>query len=62
MTRLRHATERAELRADADIDAIATALMGTLLLRVLTYTTGDAPGTRFDGLLDTLLTGVSGTR
>jgi AcrR family transcriptional regulator len=62
MTRLRHAAERAELRADADLDAIATALIGTLLLRVLTYTTSDEPGTRFDGLLDTLLTGVSDTR
>ncbi|HEX5257090.1 MAG TPA: TetR/AcrR family transcriptional regulator [Mycobacterium sp.] len=61
MTRLRHATERAELRGDADLDAIATALIGTLLLQVLNYTTGDKRGTRFDGLLDAILTGVSGT-
>jgi hypothetical protein len=61
MTRLRRATERAELRVDADLDAIATALIGTLLLEVLTYTTGDERVTRFDGLLDAILTGVSGT-
>ena len=60
MTRLRHATEGAELRVDADLDAIATALIGTLLLQVLTYTTSDER-TRFDGLLDAILTGVSGT-
>jgi AcrR family transcriptional regulator len=61
MTRLRHATESAELRVDADLDAIATALIGTLLLEVLTHTTSDERGTRFDGLLDAILTGVSGT-
>lgn len=61
MTRLRHATERAEVRGDADLDAIATALIGTLLLQVLSYTTADERGTRFDGLLDAILTGVSGT-
>jgi AcrR family transcriptional regulator len=60
MTRLRHATEGAELRVDADLDAIATALIGTLLLQVLTYTTSHER-TRFDGLLDAILTGVSGT-
>jgi hypothetical protein len=61
MTRLRHAAEKGELRPGADLDAIATALIGTLLLEVLTYTTGDERGTRFDGLLDAILTGVSGT-
>jgi hypothetical protein len=59
VTRLRHATERAELRVDADLDAIATALIGTLLLEVLTSPSGDERGTRFDGLLDAILTGVS---
>lgn len=39
MTRLCHATEKGELRADADIDARAKALIGTLLLEVLTRVT-----------------------
>jgi hypothetical protein len=60
MTRLRHATEKAELRVDADLDAIATALIGTLLLEVLTHTARNERKTRFDGLLDAILTGVSG--
>ena len=60
MTRLRHATEKAELRADADLDAIATALIGTLLLEVLTGTaTSVAHATRYDGLLEAIFTGVS---
>lgn len=58
MTRLHRATEQGELRADADLDAIANALIGTLLLEVLTSKAiGDA--TRFDGLLDAILKGAS---
>jgi Tetracyclin repressor-like, C-terminal domain len=61
MTRLCHATEKGELRADADIDAIAKALIGTLLLEVLTRNAiGNERGTRFDGLLDAILKGASG--
>jgi AcrR family transcriptional regulator len=60
MTRLRHAAERAELRADADFDAIAKTLIGALLLDVLTRTaTSGAHATRYDGLLEAIFTGVS---
>ena len=60
MTRLRRAAEQGEFRHDADLPAVATALIGTLLLQVLTHTaTSDEPGARFDGLLDALLKGVS---
>jgi AcrR family transcriptional regulator len=55
-TRLRHAVEDGELRAGADIDAVAHALVGTLLFHVLTRM-GDNAG--FDGLVDALLDGVS---
>ncbi|CAN5706521.1 TetR/AcrR family transcriptional regulator [soil metagenome] len=62
MTRLRGATESGELRADADLDAIANALIGTLLLEVLTSRAiGSEVRTRFDGLLEAILTGVAGT-
>jgi AcrR family transcriptional regulator len=60
MTRLRHAAETGELRTDADFDAISKALIGILLLEVLTHTDGEGR-TRFDGLLDAMLRGVSGT-
>ncbi len=58
MTRLQSATEQGELRADADLDAVANALIGTLLLEVLTgKAIGDAM--RFDGLLNAILKGAS---
>jgi len=61
MTRLHHATQQGELRADADHDAIANALIGTLLLKLLSSTApGDGRATRFDGLLDAILQGASG--
>ncbi|HET6737056.1 TetR/AcrR family transcriptional regulator [Mycobacterium sp.] len=61
MTRLRHAAEKGELRRDADLDAIAKALIGTLLLEVLTRTaTSGALATRYDGLLDVILRGAAG--
>jgi hypothetical protein len=42
-------------------DAVANALIGTLLLEVLTRKAiGYECGTRFDGLLDVILKGVSG--
>jgi AcrR family transcriptional regulator len=60
ITRLRRAAEAGMLQADADFDALANALIGTLLLQVLTGTTpGDDPDKHFDGLLDALLRGVS---
>jgi hypothetical protein len=59
MTRLREATETGELRGDADLNAVANALIGTLLLQVLTGTvSGDAPEKQFDGLLSALLSGL----
>jgi AcrR family transcriptional regulator len=59
-TRLRRAAEAGMLQADADFDALANALIGTLLLQVLTGTTpGGDPAKDFDGLLDALLRGVS---
>ncbi len=60
VTRLRRAAEKGELRAEADLDAIAKALIGTLLLEVLTRTaTSAARATRYDGLLDAILQGAS---
>ncbi len=61
MTRLRDGAASGELRADADLDAVANALIGTLLLEVLTQPSVDEQGTRFDGLLDAILQGTSGT-
>jgi AcrR family transcriptional regulator len=57
-TRLRHAVEGGELRAGADIDAVANALVGTMLLHALTHP-GSGAGARFDGLVDALLNGIS---
>jgi AcrR family transcriptional regulator len=57
-TRLRHAVEGRELRADADIDAVANALVGTMLFHALTHP-GSGAGARFDGLVDALLNGIS---
>ncbi|OBA64767.1 TetR family transcriptional regulator [Mycobacterium sp. 1100029.7] len=54
-TRLRTAVEAGELRADADIDAVATALVGTMLFHALTQVSH-----RFDGLVGALLDGVAG--
>ncbi len=59
-TRLRHAAQKGELRPEADLDAIAKALIGTLLLEVLTRTATSATrATRYDGLLDAILQGAS---
>jgi tetracycline repressor-like protein len=57
--RLRRAVEGGQLLADADLDAIADALIGILLLRVLNGTPpSDQPATEFDGLLDAILNGA----
>ena len=62
MTRLRHAADKGELRVDTDLNAIANALIGTLLLEVLNRTTtGDVSRTRYNGLLNAVLQGVSDT-
>jgi AcrR family transcriptional regulator len=59
-TRLRNAIEAGELRADADIEAVATAIVGTMLLHGLTPLGSGASGQfrQFEGLLDALLRGV----
>ncbi len=54
-TRLRNAVDAGELRADADVEAVAAAIVGTMLLHALTQLDS---GT-FDGLLDALVRGVS---
>lgn len=58
-TRLRQAVEAGQLRADADLDAVAGALIGTLLLQALAQPGAKAP---FDGLLDALLSGITGAK
>ncbi|MCV7411102.1 TetR family transcriptional regulator [Mycobacterium florentinum] len=55
-TRLRRAVDDGELRAGADVDAVAHALVGALLFHALT--SGSA-GPGFDGLVDALLDGVA---
>jgi len=66
MTRLRRGVKDEELSADADLDAIAQALIGTMLFRALTHRgVGDfvAQGSRqFDGLLDAILHGAAKTK
>lgn len=60
VARLRQAVAAGHLHADADLDAIANALIGTLLLQTLTRTApsgGTANG--FEGLVDAILDGVS---
>jgi AcrR family transcriptional regulator len=60
MKRLRQAVEDGQVCADADLDAVADALIGTLLLRVLAQPgVGEDPKARFDGLLDVMLKGVA---
>jgi AcrR family transcriptional regulator len=56
-TRLHNAVEAGELRADTDIEAVATAIVGTMLFHALTQLSSDA-ARQFDGLLDALLQGI----
>jgi AcrR family transcriptional regulator len=56
-TRLRQAVKDGELCAGADVDAVANALVGTMLFHALTRPADSAGG--FDGLVDALLDGVS---
>jgi AcrR family transcriptional regulator len=58
IARLQHATEDGELVASANLDAIANALVGSLLLQVLV---GVRPDHRLTGLVDTLLDGALST-
>ncbi|MGW0181259.1 TetR/AcrR family transcriptional regulator [Nocardia sp. NPDC003345] len=57
-TRLRHAAAQGEIRGGADIDAMADALIGTLLLHALSASGNRRAATGFEGLLDALLDGV----
>jgi AcrR family transcriptional regulator len=60
MLRLLRAVDDGALQSDADLDAIASALIGILLLRVLNRTPpSSTPATEFDGLLDAILDGAS---
>jgi AcrR family transcriptional regulator len=60
VTRLRQGVQEGQLRADADLDAIAHALIGTLLFQALTQpSSGDRHNGRFDGLLDAILKGAA---
>jgi AcrR family transcriptional regulator len=54
MTRLQSAVAAGQISADADLEAIAEGLIGTMLFRALTNPRG-----RFDGLLDAILRGVA---
>lgn len=58
ITRLRRATEDGELLAGVNLEAIAYALVGSLLLQVLV---GVRPDHRLAGLVDTLLDGALST-
>ena len=60
MQRLQTGISLGQIRADADIEAAADALIGATLYRMLsvTSTVGEAIG-RYDGLIDTLMSGLS---
>jgi AcrR family transcriptional regulator len=55
--RLQSAQSLGQLRADADLDAFAEAVMGAMLYRVLARS-GPPPDSYADGLADLLLSGV----
>jgi AcrR family transcriptional regulator len=57
MTRLRRAVDEGQIRAETDLDAVANALIGTLLLHGLTRVSPGAKA-QYDGLLDALLDGA----
>ena len=59
MQRLQQGTDAGQIRADADLEAVADALIGSILYRVLARpaTTDETLG-HLDGLIDALITGV----
>jgi AcrR family transcriptional regulator len=63
MQRLQQGADAGQIRADADLEAVADAIIGTILYRALAPrpTTGETVG-RFDGLIDALIAGVRRTR
>jgi AcrR family transcriptional regulator len=54
-TRLRHAIDSGLLHPHTDLDVIANAIMGMLVLQVLTHRTPAEAIYQFDGLLDAIL-------
>jgi AcrR family transcriptional regulator len=58
IVRLQHATEDGEIVAGTNLDAMANALVGSLLLQALV---GPRPGHSLTGLIDTLLDGALST-
>jgi len=57
LTRLRQAVDEGQIRTVTDLDAVADALIGTLLFHALTRVSTGAKA-QFDGLLDALLDGA----
>jgi AcrR family transcriptional regulator len=55
VTRLQRAVAEGQLRPDADLGAVAEAMIGTLLFHALAR---PSPKARFDGLLDVMLDGA----
>jgi AcrR family transcriptional regulator len=59
MQRLRLAIDAGQVRADTDVEAVADALIGTIVYRVLARPTTTGGTTRHaDGLIDALIAGV----
>lgn len=59
MQRLRQGIDAGQVRADTDVEAVADALIGTILYRVLARPTTTGDTTRHaDGLIDALIAGV----
>jgi len=57
ITRLRQAVDEGQIRTETDLEAVADALIGTLLFHALTRVSSGAKA-QFVGLLDALLDGV----
>jgi AcrR family transcriptional regulator len=57
--RLRHAIDSGLLHPDTDLDVVANAIMGMIVLQVLTHRTPAEAIHQLDGLLDTILGRVS---
>ena len=59
MQRLRQGINAGQVRADTDVEAVADALIGTILYRVLAHPTTTGETVRHvDGLIDALIAGV----
>jgi AcrR family transcriptional regulator len=60
--RLRQGVDAHQIRADADLEAVADALVGATLYRMLAHSAMTKEShQRFDGLVDALLTGLTPT-